>query len=196
MDRDTEFALVQRMAGGDTAAFDAIYDEYRVRLFSFLARLCRRRDLAEDLLEETWLRLVEHAGRIKPETPLGPWLYTVARNLYFSYCRSRAIEDERSAGLMGLWPAASRPPSPFEDASAGELEARLERALDRLPPHYREALLFSLVEEMTAVEMAEVCGASPETMRQRLFRARAMLAREMDLAGGRPRVRPIREVAV
>jgi DNA-directed RNA polymerase specialized sigma24 family protein len=96
------------MAAGDPAAFDAIDDEYRARLDSFLVRLFRRRELAEDLLEETWLRLVQHARGIKSGTPLGPWLYTLPRNLYISHCRSRVVEDGRAAGLMGLWPGAAR----------------------------------------------------------------------------------------
>lgn len=196
MDRETEFALVRRMAGGDTAAFDAIYDEYRARLYSFLARLSRRHDVAEDLLEETWLRLVEHAGRFKPGMPLGPWLYTVARNLYFSYCRSRVIEDERVAGLMGLWSGVARGPSPFEEASASELEARLERALAALAPRYREVLQLSLIEEMTPAEMAQVCGVTPETLRQRLSRARAMLARQLEIPAGREKRPLVREVAI
>jgi RNA polymerase sigma-70 factor (ECF subfamily) len=196
MDRETESALVQRLAGGDTAAFDEIYDEYRARLFSFLARLCRRRDLAEDLLEETWLRLVQHAGRIKPGAPLGPWLYTVARNLYFSYCRSRAVEDERAAGLMGLWPAASHGPSPFEEACASELDLRVERALASLPPHYREALQLSAIEELAPAEIAELCGVTPETMRQRLLRARARMARLLWQGGAVEQNLPLREVAV
>src|SRR5512143_1511473 len=124
MDRETELALVRRLGDGDTAAFDALYDEYCARLYSFLVRLSRRREVAEDLLEETWLRLVKHAGRLTPDTQLGPWLFTVARNLYFSYCRSRAVEDEKVAGLMGLWSSAAVQPSPFEEAAAGELERR------------------------------------------------------------------------
>lgn len=195
MDRETEFALIQRIGAGDPAAFDAIYDEYRARLYSFLVRLSRRRDLAEDLLEETWLRLVEHAGRIKPETPLGPWLYTVARNLYISYCRSRCVEDERVAGLMGLWPPVSQALSPFEEASASELEARLECALSALAPRYREVLQLSLIEEMTPAEIAEMCGASSMTIRQRLSRARALLIRELESVKGRKRHLQLREVA-
>ena len=58
MDREIELRLVVRLKKGDVAAFEAIYEAYRPRLFSFLVRLSRRRDLAEDLLEETWLRLV------------------------------------------------------------------------------------------------------------------------------------------
>jgi RNA polymerase sigma-70 factor (ECF subfamily) len=196
MDRETEVALVRRLGDGDAAAFDAVYGEYRARLYSFLVRLSRRREVAEDLLEETWLRLVEHAGRLKPDTQLGPWLFTVARNLYFSYCRSRTVEDERVAGLMGLWSTAVARPSPFEEAAAAELERRVEQALTVMPLHYREVLLLSLVEEMTPAEMAIVCGVTPEALRQRLLRARAMLARELEVAEVRRRSPALREVTV
>src|SRR6187399_2042794 len=101
MDRDSELALVERLRSGDAAAFDEIYDACHTRLFNFLARLSRSRDIAEDLAEETWLRLVTHARRLRDDTRLESWLFTVARNLYASYCRSRAIED-RAADLIGL----------------------------------------------------------------------------------------------
>jgi RNA polymerase sigma factor (sigma-70 family) len=196
MDRETELALVKRLVDGDAAAFDAVYDEYRARIYSFLVRFCRRRDVAEDLLEETWLRLVEHAGRLKPDTRLGPWLFTVARNLYYSYWRSRAVEHESAAGLMGLWSTAAARPSPFEEAAAGELEDRVERALAAMPPHYREVLLLSLEVEMTPAELAIVCGVTPEALRQRLLRARAMLKEELKCAAVRPRNPALREVIV
>jgi RNA polymerase sigma factor (sigma-70 family) len=196
MDRETELALIRRLVDGDADAFDAVYDEYRARLYSFLVRLSRRRDLAEDLLEETWLRLVEHAGRLKPDTRLGPWLFTVARNLYFSYCRSRAVEDERVAGLMGLWSTTGARPSPFEEAAACELEHRIEHALQAMPPLYREVLLLSLVEEMTPAEMAIACGVTPEALRQRLSRARAMLVRALEGAGAGRRSPALLEVTL
>ena len=82
VERETELALVEGLRGGDARAFDAVYDAYGARLFTFLARLSRRRDLAEDLAEETWLRLVAHAPKLRPDTRLGPWLFAVARNLY------------------------------------------------------------------------------------------------------------------
>lgn len=194
MDRDTEWALVQRIAAGDTSAFDTIYDEYRARLYSFLVRLSRRRDLAEDLLEQTRLRLVTYAGRIKPGTPLGPWLFVVARNFYLSYCRSRAVEDARAAPLMGVWTQPAPGPSPFEQAAASALEARFERALAALPPQHREVLLLSAVEEMTPAEMAHVCGVTAEVMRQRLFRARSLLAQQMERTAPAHAKLPVREV--
>lgn len=188
MERETELRLVERLRLGDEAAFDAVYEAYRARLYSFLVRLSRHRDVAEDLLEETWLRLVANAPRLRPDTRLAPWLFTVARNLYWSYCRSRLLEDELGAGLIALWPVV-RPPSPFERAAAGELERRLERALAAMPLRYREVLLLVAGEALSPAEAAVVCGIKPEALRQRLSRARAMLAELLDRPA--PRGTPI-----
>jgi RNA polymerase sigma-70 factor (ECF subfamily) len=111
MERETELALVDGLRRRDAAAFDAVYDAFRSRLFSFLLRSCRRRDVAEDLLEETWLRVVASAPELRADTRLAPWLFTVARNLYWSYCRSRMVEDRFEAALPSLWPAARPQPS-------------------------------------------------------------------------------------
>ena len=125
MDRETELELVRRLRAGDPGAFDAVYQAMQVRLLTFLVRLSRSREVAEDLLEETWLRLVAHAARLRPDTSLVPWLFTVARNLHVSYCRSRLIEDQHAGSLIGLWPFGPGRPSPFEETAANELERRL-----------------------------------------------------------------------
>jgi len=186
MDRETEIALVARLRAGDPNAFDSVYAAYHTRLYNFLARLSRRRDVAEDLLDETWLRLVAHAERLQTDTRIGPWLYTVARNLFYSYCRSRAIEDVCSAGLIGLWPTGTPQPSPFEETAARELERRVERTLSALPVPYREALLLVGIEGLTPSEAAAVCGLTPEGLRQRLSRARAMLDRKLESTAAFP----------
>jgi len=149
VDRETELQLVVRLRAGDPAAFDVVHGAFNVRLYNFLARLSNRRDVAEDLLEETWLRLVKHAGRLRPDTRLGPWLFTVARHVHASYCRSRLLEDAHAAGLMGLWPHGRPGPSPFEVVEASETERRLATALASLPLAYREAVLLVVVELCT-----------------------------------------------
>ena len=178
MDHDAERALVSRLRAGDADAFDAVYAEYNTRLFAFLARLSRNRATAEDLLEETWLRLVSHAERLREDTQLGAWLFTVARNLYVSYCRSRMLEDAHAPDLIGLWPSGC-PSSPFEETAGHELGVRLEAALAELPLQYREALLLVAIEGLTPSEAAQVCGVSGEAMRQRLSRGRVMLAERL-----------------
>jgi len=153
VEREIELRLVARLKAGDGAAFEAVYEAFRPRLFSFLVRLSHRRDVAEDLLEETWLRLVARAGDLTDETRLGPWLFTVARNLFASWCRHRSLDENRLSDLVPSWPGARPRESPFEAAARAELERR--------------------------VETAAVCGISSVTLRARLHRARARLAAGM-----------------
>src|SRR5262249_31078725 len=125
MASDDERLLVARIRAGDTAAFDEVYEAYRPRVFAFLLRMTRNRTVAEDLLDETWLRLVRHAARLLPDTRLGPWLFTVARNLYWSQRRDALVEESSAAELLTLWPSPTPWPSPFDLAAAGELTRRV-----------------------------------------------------------------------
>jgi RNA polymerase sigma-70 factor (ECF subfamily) len=180
VDREIELRLVVRLKAGDPAAFEAIYEAYRPRLFGFLVRLSRRRDVAEDLLEETWVRLVTRSATLTDDARIGPWLFTVARNLHVSWRRSRAVDATRTSDLDPAWPAPERGDSPFEAAARAELERRVEAALARLPLRDRELLLLVGVEGLTPSEAAGVCGVPAVTLRTRLHRAREKLAAEMD----------------
>ena len=179
MDRDSELELVRRVRDGDAAAFDAVHTLFNGRLFGFLARLARSTDVAQDLLEETWLRFVRHAGRLDADTRLEPWLFAVARNLHVSYCRSRALEESQTVDALGLWPPSIMA-SPFEQTASNQLERRIEVALATLPAAFREVLLLVGVEGLRPAEAAVVCGISPDALRQRLSRARALLAQRLE----------------
>lgn len=180
MEREIELRLVARLKAGDGAAFEAIYEAYRPRLFSFLARLSRRRDVAEDLLEETWLRLVTRAAELRDDSCVGAWLFTVARHLYLSWCRHRALDDWRLSELTPSWPAPAPGETPFEAAARSQTERRLEKALARLSTQDREVLLLVAVEGLTPAEAASALGIAAEALRKRLQRARERLASEMD----------------
>jgi len=180
MERASELALVVRLKTADASAFDEVYAAFNARLFNFLARLSRHRDVAEDLLEETWLRFVDVLPRLHDDTRLGPLLFTIARNLHISYCRSRAIEDRYAPDMIGLWPCGSPASSPFDETVARETGERLDEALAALPAIYREALLLIAIDELKPAEAAAICGITPEAMRQRVSRARAMLAKRLD----------------
>ncbi len=193
MDRDLELQLVARLRQCDAEAFEAVHDAFHARLFNFLARLSNNRDVAEDLLEETWLRLVSHAPRLRPDTNLGAWLFTVARNLHVSYRRSRLLEDAGSAEAAGLWSMSSHSPSPLDAAEASETERRIAAALASLPATYREVLLLVAVEGLRPSEAAVICGVTAESMRQRLSRARSLLDRRLSETGP-PLLRSLKEV--
>jgi len=174
---EAERHLVERLKAGDESAFDLVYEAYRPRLFAFLCRLTRSRDVAEDLLEETWVRLVGRIDTLRDETRLGGWLFAVARNLALSHLRSRADEPIPAEDPNPPEHVVDAGPSPFDTMAARELDWRLERGLAAMPASYREVLLLVGVHGMSPTEAAVVCGVRPEALRQRLLRARDMLAR-------------------
>ncbi len=174
MDEALERDLVARLRGGDGAAFDEIYERLRARVFSFLARLSGRRDVADDLAQEVWLRLARTAPRLAPDTRLKAWLFTVARNLFVSHWRAAQISTALGDGLLPETPAPSG--TPFDDAAESETQRRVEAAMAGLPPPYREILLLCAVEGLAPRDAAAVLAITPEAARQRLARARTMIA--------------------
>jgi len=176
MERLLDAELVERLRGGDAEAFDAVYEKLRARVFSFVLRLVGRREPAEDLTQEVWLRLAGHAASLRADTRLAPWLFTVAHNLCMSYWRARGVDPTLPRAGTADEPADPAAPSPARVAEGRELGALLERALASLGAHDREALLLVGVEGMTPADAAAVCGLRPEAFRKRLERARARLA--------------------
>jgi RNA polymerase sigma-70 factor (ECF subfamily) len=178
--RAEERALVRALRAGESHAFDAVYARQRARVFTFLLRLSGRRDVAEDLLQETFLRLATHAPTLAPDTVLAAWLFTVARNLWRSHRRWRLLDAARLREL-GLWPGSrDAAPEPLALAEAAQTAARLEGALAALPETYREVLLLVAVERLEPQQAATVLGLRDDALRQRLSRARAMLAEALE----------------
>ncbi len=184
MDEASERDLVARLRGGDARAFDQVYAQMRARVFSFLARMTGRRDVADDLAQEVWLRLARSAPRLAPDTRLTPWLLTVARNLYVSHWRAAKVATALGGGLLPETP----PPGsgPFEVAAQGQTQRQLERAIADLAPTYREILLLCAIEGLAPSDAAAVLEITPEAARQRLARARTMVAGALGDADGVP----------
>jgi RNA polymerase sigma factor (sigma-70 family) len=177
--------ILRGLARGDAQAFDAVYAALRAPLYAFLVRLSGQTSLAEDLLQEAWLRLTRSAAGLPPGTELRPWLFTVARNLYRSHRRWALLDGERLL-QVGLMPAASAP-SPFEALASTQTERMLERAIVQLPIEQREALLLCSVSGFEPSQAAGLLGITAEATRQRLARARASLRESLNRTekGGR-----------
>ncbi|HEY0193868.1 MAG TPA: RNA polymerase sigma factor [Kofleriaceae bacterium] len=172
---DGERAWVDGLRRGDAAAFDRVFAGYRRRLYGYLVRMTRRRDVAEDLLQDTFLRLARHATSLEADTRLGPWLFTVAHRLVVSWARAQAVRGQLAGDLPRREPPAGDR-SPLEALADSQAQLALERALAELAPAYREVALLVGVEGLAPAEVAEILGQKPEAIRQRLARARAQLA--------------------
>ena len=170
-----ERAWIDGLRQGDAAAFDAVFGAYRRRLFGYLVRMTRRKDAAEDLLQEVFLRLAQHARRLDEDTRLGAWLFTVAHRMFVSWTRARAVRAQL-AGDLPTREVAGTERSPLEALADSHTQLALERAFAALAPAYREVALLVGVEGLQPAEVAEILGQKPEAVRQRLARARAQLA--------------------
>ncbi|MEP6863721.1 MAG: RNA polymerase sigma factor [Deltaproteobacteria bacterium] len=160
---------------GNSAAFDAVFAAYRRRLYGYLVRMTRRRDVAEDLLQETFLRLAQHAKRLTDDTRLGAWLFTVAHRLVQSWGRAQAVRAQLAGDLPVQEPAGTER-SPLEALADSQTQLALERAFAALAPAHREVALLVGLEGLQPAEVADILGIRADAVRQRLARARAHLA--------------------
>jgi RNA polymerase sigma-70 factor (ECF subfamily) len=187
-DSPDERAWVDGLIQGQTTAFDQVFAAYRARVFGYLARMTGRRDLAEDLTQEVFLRLARSARGLRPDTRLRGWLFTVAHNVLVSHARAARVTAALASELAER-PARSGQ-TPFEAVADSATQLRIERALDQLPAPYREVILLVGIEGVAAADVAAALGLSPEAVRQRLSRARAMLAPALDPDAVNPPRRP------
>ena len=148
------------------------------RLVRYLLYLTGRREHAEDLAQETWIRVLQRGRQYDGRQPFDPWLFAIARNLAIDYLRKKlkavqtlSLPDDRDEMLL----LPSSGPSPFEAAARSEDAMRLAGQLQILPPLYREALLLRFQEELSLAEIAQVVGAPVTTVTSRIYRGLAAL---------------------
>jgi RNA polymerase sigma-70 factor (ECF subfamily) len=176
---EVDGSLVERLRRGDATAFDEIYGRLAPRLFAFLARLTRRDAIAQELAQETWLRLATHGRDLPADVNLHAWIFTVARNLYRSYRRWHLVDLDRTRLLALFGSGRTAVQTPHDTAAASETGRRLEQVLAELPVAQREIMLLVAVEGFSPTDAAAIIGVRAETARQRLSRARTQIARRL-----------------
>ncbi len=153
-------ALARRAAGGDRAAFEQLVGRYTGPLLELCRQLLRDRSAAEDVVQETLLRLFQHLPGHDPQKRLGAWLYKVAQNLCFDLLRKR----KRIRPLPEVEPQAAAP------LDGPDCE-RLDGAIAQLCPKYRAVLHYKYRLGMNAREIAEQLDLRPADVRVCLHRA-------------------------
>ena len=161
---------------GNLDALGALVARYQNRLYRFLLRLAREPATAEDLFQQTWLRVAEKIRQYDARRNFDAWLFTLARNLAIDHQRRFVPEslDEPADEARGGSRAEQLPssqPSALHRAMEQERSQRLARAMAELPVMYREVLTLRFEEEMKLEEIAEVSGAPLSTVKTRLRRA-------------------------
>lgn len=176
--------LIHAFLGGDLGGIDLLVTRYERPLFAFIVRITGRPDIAADLFQETFVRVVRHAGSFGGRSRFKTWLYTIASNL----CRSRAPREARETGLS-LVDAAGRPDGgsgPERRVLDDEVGRRVARAVEGLPVEQREVFVLKVYDELSFPEIAEVVGRPVGTTKSQMRAAVLRLRDELsDMARGR-----------
>jgi RNA polymerase sigma-70 factor (ECF subfamily) len=168
----------------DPDLLDQLIEQYQHRLFRYLVYLSGNRELAKDLFQETWIRVMERGHQYDGRHEFSTWLYTVARNLTIDTLRRKSPVS--LDGLMGedahvsFEPVDARP-SAWELAARREQTEQISAALAGLPAEYREAIVLRFQDGLALEEIAVVTGAPVSTVKSRVYRA---MQRLMELLGG------------
>jgi RNA polymerase sigma-70 factor (ECF subfamily) len=180
---ETEATIIVRgLRRRDPELLEQLIEQYQHRLFRYLLHLAGKREVAEDLFQETWIRVLERGHQYDARHEFSTWLYAVARNLTIDYLRKK-----NPVSLDGLMDAEER--EPFEPAdgrpSAWEVVARHQQsdqigaAMVRLPAEYREAVVLRFYDGLALEEIATVTNARLSTVKSRVYRGLRLLLEEL-----------------
>jgi RNA polymerase sigma-70 factor (ECF subfamily) len=186
MDTESTDALdrqdMERLASGHDTALNDLMTRHAQRLFHYLIRQLRDESDAEDLAQETFVRVFQHRQKFNPTHRFSTWLYTIATNLVRDRQRWRTrhpqvsldAENESTGGdLKDKLPATGA--TPEEKLIGGERAAAVRAAIAKLPEDLRTVILLFEYEEQSQQEIAAVLNCTPKAVEMRLYRARQEL---------------------
>ena len=181
----TDQEVVERASTGSEAAYRELVRRYQRPVFSLIYRMVRDRELAEDLTQETFVKVLNAIDRYRPEYKFSSWIFKIANNAAIDHLRRRELDtlsldggpdamtpDRVQATSLQLGDGAE---SQLEELEARELGTQIERAIGALRPEYRACIIMRHVEGRAYDEIADVLDLPLGTVKTYIHRARAEL---------------------
>ncbi|RME23225.1 MAG: sigma-70 family RNA polymerase sigma factor [Candidatus Zixiibacteriota bacterium] len=170
-EKDTDYRLMRAIQNGDMVAFNEMVDRYKDRLMNVIGRMLSSKEEAEDIVQETFVRVYQHRQSFNFKHCFSTWIYTIALNLARNELRRRKkfkfYEISDMQGNESELAVDAKVPSRLPEA--------IQKAMKELPEKYRMAFLLRDIEEMPYEEVAKVLGVPLGTVKSRVNRARLML---------------------
>ena len=170
---------------GDESAFRELIRRYQRPIFSIIYRMVRDRELAEDLAQETFIKVLNAIDSYRPEHKFSSWIFKIANNAAIDHLRRRELETLSLEGAPDALTTErqeatalqvrDRTESPLEELEARELGSQIEEAIAGLRPEYRSCIMLRHVEGRAYEEIAEILGLPLGTVKTYIHRARAEL---------------------
>ncbi len=177
-DLDRDQRLMVRIGGGDREAFEQLHDRFGAPLMHFLHGLCRDRALAEDLVQETFLRAWVAAPRWRPTGRVSTWLFQIARRRFFSRHTRRRMRREREIEAHARLARAGEA-GPVDRLVGSDERERLHRALAGLSPRLRTVFVLIRLVGLGYRETAEILDLRLGTVKSRMAAAEAKLRKTL-----------------
>ncbi len=172
--------LTERVKSGDSAAFEQLFRKYEHRLLNFFHKLCFNQALAEDLLQETFLRLWRSRHSLRPGAgKFSTYLFQIGKNCWISHSQTRKYQSQAGAAEIGEVPDTGPHIDPGALAESSELQEKLRDAISSLPEEQRIPFVLSRYEGLTYDEIAQVLAVSSRTVERRVTEAARQLARRL-----------------
>ncbi len=175
---DIDSRLVEECLSGNNGAFELIVNRYLKSIYNFAFRFCNSADEANDLTQEVFLKVWKNLKRFNPNQGFKTWLFAIARNTIIDWLRknksvafsSLDTEEERFEDSL-----VDIDPLPDEVLSRKEIAHELEKALIKIPPHYKTIILLHDIEDLSFEEIAKIVGRPMNTVKSQYRRSLLML---------------------
>lgn len=184
---ETDAALMHRVKQGDAAALSELVDRYKQPVMNLVCRMLRDPTEAEDVAQMVFVQVYRSAARYRVTSKFSTWLFTIARNLCLNELRRRSRHPAES--LDATHPGHEDQPilqvedratfTPPQSLLQGELEDKVQEALDDLPENQRTAILLCRQQDLSYEDIAEVLGCSLSATKSLIFRGRETLKQRL-----------------
>ena len=180
-----EEKLIKKIKKGDRDAFAELVELYKDKIYQVAYRLVGNAQEAEDVAQETFLRVYANLDHYDPTYKFSTWVYRIATNLSIDQLRKRKQVysiDKEAPGADGIdWHdrLADQQPNPEEQTLTGELQLQVQQAINSLSPKYRAIMILRYIEDLSLQEISEVVKLPISTVKTRIHRGRESLKKKL-----------------